>query len=220
MSKLRASVRRALARVRAVAVRQFETRFLGAATGGDIWPKELGYSYGLYRGTSWRLLRELFRNLEVAEDDVFVDVGTGMGRVVFMAARRPFKRVIGVERSDRLNQVARAVIDRNRHRLACQDIELLCVDALEWEIPDDLTVVYLSCPFPDHLFERLVDRLVASIDRSPRPMRVIYYFGTERAREILMDTGRARRISFRVPWHTRARFEELAMYRLHPRGWE
>jgi SAM-dependent methyltransferase len=219
MTTVRDSLRRALARLRAVAARNIEARYLGVTTGGEIWPNELGYSYGLYRATSWRVLAGLFRSLEVAEEDVFLDVGTGMGRVVFMAARRPFKRVIGVERSDRLNQVAREVIDRNRHRLACQDIELLCVDALEWEIPDDLTVVYLSCPFPDDLFERLVERLVASIDRSPRPMRLIYYFGTARAHEILTNTGRAQRISFRVPWHVRSGFEELSMFRLLPRGW-
>jgi SAM-dependent methyltransferase len=219
MTRVRDSLRRALARLRAVIARNIEARYLGVTTGGDVRAHDLGYSYGLYRGTPWRVLRGLFRSLEVAEEDVFVDVGTGMGRVVFMAARRPFKRVIGVERSDRLNQVAGAVIDRNRHRLACQDIELLCVDALEWEIPDDVTVVYLSCPFPDHLFEMLVDRLVASIDRSPRPMNLIYYFGTARAHEIVANTGRAQRISLRAPWYVRSGFEELAMFRLLPRGW-
>ena len=126
----------AVKRLRAVAVRLLEERYLGVHTGVQIRPQELGYRQGLYLASSWLVLRELFRNMEVAEDDVFVDIGSGMGRVVFMAARRPFKRVIGVERSLWLNEVARGIVDRRRRLLACQDVALLTVDALEWDVPD------------------------------------------------------------------------------------
>jgi SAM-dependent methyltransferase len=214
------SLRVALSRLRQVAVRLFEERYLGANTGVEVRAEQLEPHRGLYLASSWLVIRELFRNLEVAESDVFVDLGSGMGRVLFMAARRPFARVIGVERSARLNEVARRVVDRNRHRLACQVVELLTVDAAAWEVPDDLTVVYLYCPFPDAVFERLVERLVASIDRVPRPLRVIYNFGTVQDRAVLEATGRAERISFRVPWYLRSRFEEISMYRLLPSPWE
>jgi SAM-dependent methyltransferase len=219
MTRIYSSLRRAVHRVRRSTVRLVEQRYLGASTEVDIWPKELGYEYGMYRGSPWLVLREVFRSLEVAEDDVFVDVGSGMGRVVLMAARRPFRRVIGIERSGQLNRVAQGIIDRHRHRLACQDIELLSVDVLDWNVPDDLTVVYLFCPFPEFVFDQLVERLLASIDRSPRPMRLIYDFSTARDRDILTSTGRAQRISFRVPWYLRSRFEELSIYRLLPSGW-
>jgi len=209
-----------ITRLERIAVGRLERHYLGVDTGGDIRPQELGYAHGLYRGSSWLVLAEIFRRLEVGEEDVFVDVGSGMGRAVLMAARRPFKRVIGVERSARLNQAARGIIDRNRDRLACQDIDLVTVDALDWEIPDDLTVVYLYCPFPDQVFARLVDRLVTSIERSPRPLRLIYYFSTVEDREVLRATGRAEAISFGVPRYLRAPFEELSMFRLLPRdGW-
>jgi SAM-dependent methyltransferase len=143
----RGSLRGVSVRLERIAVGRLERHYLGVDTGGDIRPQELGYPHGLYRGSSWLVLAEIFRRLEVGEQDVFVDVGSGMGRAVLMAARRPFKRVIGVERSERLNEVARGVVDRNRRRLSCQDVELVTVDALDWEIPDDLTVVYLYCPF-------------------------------------------------------------------------
>jgi SAM-dependent methyltransferase len=210
----------AVTRLRAVAVRLLEERYLGVHTGVQIRPQDLGYRQGLYLASSWLVLRELFRNMEVAEDDVFVDIGSGMGRVVFMAARRPFKRVIGVERSLRLNEVARGIVDRKRRLLACQDVALLTVDALEWDVPDDVTVVYLFCPFPDTVFQRLVDRLIASIDHAPRHLRVVYNFSTVQDRAILEATGRAQRISFRVPWYLRSRFAEVSMYRLLPRVWE
>jgi 16S rRNA G966 N2-methylase RsmD len=194
-------------------------RYLGVRTAGDIRPQELGYPHGLYRPSSWLLLRELFRSLEVAESDTFVDIGSGLGRVVFMAARRPFKRVIGVERSERLNEVAKGNIARNRHRLVCTDIEFVSVDALQWEIPGDVTVVYLFSPFPTEVLARLVERLVASVERAPRPMRVILNFSTTEDRDVLIATGQVQRISFRVPWYLRSRFQEVSMFRLLPSGW-
>jgi len=209
------SLRRALTRLKDVAVSLFE-RYLGIHTGGDIRGPALGCPHGFYRASSWLVLWELFRGLEVGEDEVFVDIGSGMGRVLFMAARRPFKRVIGVERSDRLNEVARRNIERNRHRLACKDIEFVSTDALDWEVPDDLTVVYLFCPFPTPVFERLVERLVASIDRAPRTLRIVYFFSTREDREILMASRLAHRVSFRVPRYIRSQFAEMSMFRLVP----
>jgi SAM-dependent methyltransferase len=217
---MRAAVRTAAAHLEVMAARRIQRHYLGVYTGDDIPAGELGYRHGVYKASSWLVLAELFRGIEVGEGDVFADIGSGMGRAVLLAARRPFKRVIGVERSARLNQVARGIVDRHCGRLACQDIELLTVDVLDWEIPDDLTVVYLYCPFPDQVFARLVDRLVASIDRSPRPLRLIYYFSTVEDREVLRATGRAQAISFGVPRYLRSRFEELSMFRLLPRdGW-
>jgi SAM-dependent methyltransferase len=220
MTGIRSSLRLAFRRVHRATMRLVEQRYLGANTEAEIWPKELGYEYGMYKGSPWLVLREVFRSLEVAEDDVLVDVGSGMGRVVLMAARRPFRRVIGIERSSGLNQVAQGIVDRRRHRLACRDIELLSLDVLDWDVPDDLTVVYLFCPFPESVFEQLVARLLASLDRSPRPLRLIYDFSTVQDRDILMSTGRAQRISFRVPWYLRSRFEEVSMFRLLPSVWE
>jgi precorrin-6B methylase 2 len=210
---------RGVRRLKAAAVGLLEQRYLGVNTGGEIRAQELGFEHAPYIGSSWLVLWELFRSLEVAEDEVFVDIGSGMGRVVLMAAHRPFQRVIGVERSDRLTEVAKGVIARHRHRLTCQDIELLSVDALEWEIPDDLTIVYVYAPFPDEVFGQFVDRLVASIERCPRVIRLIYYFSTIEARQVLLATGRAVRINLRVPWYARSRFEEVSMFRLLPSGW-
>jgi SAM-dependent methyltransferase len=193
-------------------------RALRVRTSADIRQTELGYDYGIYRPTAWLVLHRLLRRLEVAADDVFVDVGSGMGRVVLMAARRPFKRVIGIERDPGLAQVARDNLERSRRRLACRDVELLTVDALDWEVPDDVTVVYLYCPFPDDVLERVMTRIVESLDRRPRHVRLIYNFSTTGNREVVMATGRAQPVALRAPWYLRRAWRELSMYRLRPGG--
>ena len=190
--------------------------YLGLRTRGTIWQREHGYAYGMYRPSSWLVLSTLFGQLEVAEDDVFADIGSGMGRGLFVAAHRPFKRVIGIERSGELTDIARENVGRTRHRLRCAEIELETIDALEWDIPRDLTVVYFYAPFPEPVLERFIARLRASIDRHPRTVRLIYNFATDRDKEVISSVGRATRVSFRVPWYVRRQFAEVSMFRLRP----
>lgn len=199
--------------MRALASRLLE-RALGVRTRGLIWQKDEGYAYGLYRPTSWLTLHQLFRRLDVNERDVFLDVGSGMGRVLLVAARRPFKRVIGVEQNVEMTEIARRNVERSRRRLRCQDVELVAGDVLDWPIPDDLSLVYLYCPFPEEVLERFMERLLASVDRAPRDVRLIYNFSTTGNRDTILRTGRARPVELPVPRPLRRAFAEVWMVRL------
>jgi SAM-dependent methyltransferase len=127
-----------------------------------------------YEPSGWLYLRRALWKHDVKPTDVFVDFGSGKGRVVFQAARYPFARVIGVEISENLNQVARRNIERNRHRLVCQDVTLVTADAAEFEIPGDMTVAYFFYPFSGATFERVIGNIVSSLDRQPRALTLIY----------------------------------------------
>jgi SAM-dependent methyltransferase len=141
-----------------------------------------------YQPSGWRYLRRALRRRDVGPDDVFLDLGSGKGRVLCVAARYPFARVIGVEIAADLNAVARANLDRVRRR--CRDVELVTADAVEYEIPDDVTVVYLYHPFVGDTFRRVMGNLVASLDRAPRELRLIYALPTLAAE--VEATGRFR----------------------------
>src|SRR5262249_41719697 len=66
-----------------------------------------------YRATSVGFLRYLFKRHPVAfEHFVFVDLGSGKGRVLIEAAAFPFQRIIGVEFSRRLHLVAQESVAR------------------------------------------------------------------------------------------------------------
>lgn len=149
-----------------------------------------------YQPSGWLSLRALLRPEEVGPADVFADIGAGMGRVVYQAARRyPLKRVIGVELSPDLAEQARANIERHRSRLRCGDVEIETSDALTWEVPDDLTIAYMFRPFTGATFERMAERLIASYDRAPRRLRILYVNPEEH--ESLMATGRVREVPLR-----------------------
>lgn len=127
-----------------------------------------------YEASGWTYLGRALRRCEVGPADVFVDFGSGKGRVVWQAARYPFARVIGVEISPQLNAVAQRNIEDNLDRLTCRNVELITADATEFEIPDDMTFAYFYSPFEGEVFRRVIGRVTESLDRNPRPLTLIY----------------------------------------------
>lgn len=168
----------------------------GVDTFGKVVMEEHDAERGFYRPLPWRALSRILSENDVRPDDVFIDLGAGKGRAVFLAARYPFKRVIGVEMSAELSAVARANIEKVRDQLQCQDVEIVTSDVLLYKIPDDATVIFLYNPFQGDIFASTIRKLLESVDRRPRQVRVIYVFPTEL--EFLRSTGR-----FRVLRHVR-----------------
>src|SRR5689334_4233932 len=174
----RATVRPAYVLARDGLVRLAE-RHHGIRTGGVVPLEELGVAAPdrvHYKPAPWHTLRRALPRRSVDGDDVFIDLGSGMGRVVFQAALRyPFKRVVGVELAPRLHRIAQDNIGRNRDRLRCGSVQLVQADVLDYPIPDDVTVVFLDNPFTGAIFGTVLERLLASVDRAPRPLRIIYF---------------------------------------------
>ncbi|WP_327582333.1 class I SAM-dependent methyltransferase [Nonomuraea sp. NBC_00507] len=166
----------------------------GIHTAGIIPAEELGIADAEQHGYSpapWSVLRRAIPPEWVRTDDVFIDFGSGMGRIVFQAAAHyPFRRVIGVELSRDLHQIAQANVERNRPRFLCQNVELVNGNVLDYDIPDDVTMAFFFNPFTGQTFDTVIDRLLASVDTNPRWLRIVYLCPVEHER--LLATGRVR----------------------------
>ena len=128
--------------------------------------------------------------LRAGEHDVFIDFGCGKGRVVHQAARWPLRRVIGVEVSAALAEFARALVASHQGEHRCRDIEIVVCDAKQFSVPDDLTIAYLYDPFRGDILDAVLHAIIASIDRNPRRVRLIYVHPRDSLR--VMATGRFR----------------------------
>ncbi len=109
----------------------------------------------------------------------FVDLGSGMGRAVLLAASRPFRQVVGVEISPALHAIARdnfATVGRTS--LRCRDVRLVHGDAATYTFPRGDLVVYLFNPFDRAILLRVLDRLAKPARRA---VTLVYHTPVERA---------------------------------------
>ncbi len=130
-----------------------------------------------YEPTPPQVLRHVFSRLRLHfEDYEFVDFGCGKGRVLVLAARYPFKRVVGVEFAPELAEVARRNI-ANYHddRRRCEQIDIVLSDAAAFEMPAGPAILYLFNPFDATVVRRIADNLVRSVEQHKTTKYVIYY---------------------------------------------
>jgi SAM-dependent methyltransferase len=187
-SALTARLRTAVAQLPAMRGYQETNERVSMESLGLEHPERVNYS-----ASPWWTLRWLLRTGHVSSSDVFLEYGCGKGRVVLDAARRyRFKRVVGVELAPELTAVASELVARERDGLRCRDVIIETADATLFEVPDDVTFVYFYNPFGGAIFARVVENLVASLDRAPRELRIIYLNPVEE--QMLISTGRFRRV--------------------------
>jgi len=106
----------------------------------------------------------------------FIDIGSGKGRTLLMASDFPFRRIIGVELLAELHQIARENIRRykNEHQQSFA-IESQCVDAREFEFPNDPLVLYFFNPLPQSGMKTVLSHLEQSLKACPRDAYIVYH---------------------------------------------
>jgi SAM-dependent methyltransferase len=164
---------------------------LGVSTRGDVRGDgvfDAGTGNTYYRGCEWLSARRALKDLDPGRSDVFIDLGSGKGRALLIAGLLPYKRVVGVEMDEQLCRLARDNIDRARPRLRAGNVECVNANVLEWPIPDDASVIFMFNPFIGQTFYGVMERILASYDRNPRILHIVYEYPWEH--DELLSTGR------------------------------
>jgi hypothetical protein len=169
-----------------------------------------------YAATPRHVFRRALTSLEIDFSRfVFVDLGSGKGRILLLASQFPFRRIEGVEFARELHEVA----SRNLSRWAqlgerVDHIHAHHRDATEYRIPDEPCVFFLYNPFGEPVLSRVLDNIEASYVMRPRPMCFVY--SNPKLRHLFEQRAFIREI--RRGWRTRLidRLtcpEALAIYR-------
>jgi len=118
-----------------------------------------------------------FRQLDVDYPaSVFVDYGSGLGRMMFFASQFPFRRIIGVELSETLCARASDTLAKYYRRRGKRSPEWQIVqsDAARFSVPRDANVFYFTDPFDEEILGPVVTNIVASTAEFKRPISVVY----------------------------------------------
>ena len=105
----------------------------------------------------------------------FVDMGSGRGRVLLLAAKYDFDKVIGVEFAEELfNDCQMNIAQYPRSRMKCRDVECVLEDAAHFQIPDQNLVFYFFKPFDPVMLEEVLARIARSYEQRQRPMHLVF----------------------------------------------
>jgi SAM-dependent methyltransferase len=141
----------------------------------------LGAFHSPYQPTEPALFHEMIdalrqcANLNFA-DFTFLDLGSGKGRALLMAADYPFRRIMGVDLLPSLHRIAQENLSRYRSESQrCFAVESICGDATAFAFPDEPLVLYLFNPFPEAGLRRVIANLEETLRLRPRPVYVLYH---------------------------------------------
>ena len=149
----------------------------------------LGLLHSPYQPIEPELFREMMTELKIDFSQfTFIDIGSGKGRALLLAAEYPFRRIRGVELLPELNRIARQNIEKFSSPVRrCSDIEAVCMDGAEFSFPQEPLVIFLFNPLPVEGLRKLVQNLEGSLPMNRREVRVVY--GNPIFEEVLISSS-------------------------------
>ena len=132
-----------------------------------------------YEPTRVLPLRAMFRRIRpmLPPNPVLLDMGSGKGRVLMVAAQNGFRVARGVEITPELNVIARGNVARFAHHFpgGQTPIDVIQADILRYPIRPDENVFFLFNPFPPAVFEQVLVNIAGSLAAHPRQVLMVNF---------------------------------------------
>lgn len=179
-------------RVRRIADADFDRKH-GVETSGPVSAFKLDIPDGEVKGihhyepTPAPAIRAMLKAVPIQHEQfTFVDYGSGKGRVLLLAADYPYKKIIGVEFSRNLHEVAvRNLGIWKSPSQRCFQVESVCEDARQFVLPDGPIVLFFFTPFRSPVSDQVIANIRESLAARPRPIRIIHYGESKDFRKLL-----------------------------------
>lgn len=130
-------------------------------------------NYG-YDPTPYIVLEKLIKLNLLKKEDIIIDYGCGKGRVGFFLNNQIGCKVIGVDHSKRLLNMANENLEYygNNGRI------VFIHSKAENYIPNDANCFYLYNPFSTKIFNQVLKRIAKSKKDNPREILIFFYYST------------------------------------------
>ncbi|MFZ1685044.1 MAG: hypothetical protein WAU88_13090 [Candidatus Zixiibacteriota bacterium] len=131
-----------------------------------------------YEPARTAILRKVLPRLkELAPDDsTFVDLGSGKGRVLMVAAECGFRNARGIEFAGDLCTIASANCASFKRKSGSDcNFDIVETDAAAYHPSQTDRVFFMFNPFDAELLGKVLGNIEASVTASPRPIFICYY---------------------------------------------
>jgi len=129
-------------------------------------------------------LEKVLDRQDITADDYILDIGCGKGGALLTMAQYPFKKIDGLDISERLLEIA----ESNIRRTKLTNCALFHADAVFFSDYKNYNYFYMSHPFPCSVMQAVIANIIKSIDEFPRPVKIIY--NSPACHNIIIDSGR------------------------------
>lgn len=156
-----------------------------------------------YEPMSVNVFHQIMSHLDIDFSKfLFIDFGSGKGRVLLLAADYGYRKIIGVEISRELHLIAEDnVAIYNRYKQKPSNIETLCMDAVEFPVPNVPVVIFFYTPFIGKVLEQVLNNVSTSYDRHPREIVLIFYGSNPEPIKLLGETQfQWRELELKADW--------------------
>lgn len=163
----------------------------------------LGALHSPYQPTDPALFQEMMNHLRqlgiTFSEFTFLDLGSGKGRALLMAADYPFQRIAGVELLPSLHRIAQENLQGYKSESQqCFVLESFCADAVSFSLPEAPLVIYVFNPFPEPGLRRFLKNLECSLREHPRRAYLLYH--NPQLEHVLLASSALRRIADTHPY--------------------
>jgi SAM-dependent methyltransferase len=112
----------------------------------------------------------IMANFKISPTDAIVDFGCGKGGILISLSKYPFSKIVGVEISPDLVEIAR----KNIEVLKLKNVTIECCDAAEFDHLNEFNYFYFFDPFPAVVMRDVIKNIEKSIKENPRKVTIIY----------------------------------------------
>ena len=123
-----------------------------------------------------KVLKYILKNLPIDyREFTFIDFGCGKGRALLCAADFPFNRIIGVEWSKDLSDIAiRNLKIYRSYKQKCTALEVHCMNVVDYKFPASNIVLFMFNPFGPKIITQVFENIQKSALVSPHRFLILY----------------------------------------------
>lgn len=128
----------------------------------------------IYMPASYELLEEIYRHIDLGSYNHFLDIGSGKGRALCVAAHFGIRKMTGVDISGKLCSEAETNLSIINKHFPGLRYDIITKDAYFYEVPTGVDCIFMFNPFDDVILNAVAENILESYELNPRPICIIY----------------------------------------------
>jgi 16S rRNA G966 N2-methylase RsmD len=162
----------------------------------------------IYMPANYYMLEKMMSEInKLTHTKTFLDIGCGKGRAMAVAAHHGFKKITGIDISKKFVEETRQNLAVVQQQFPGATFDVLMQDAFYYQIPVDISVIFIFNPFDEVIMSGVVENILISQEKNPRTIWVIYI--NPLYENLFLDNGFVKTLSHKkLNWLQGAIFEK------------